>query len=188
MQMLRHPYTYIDSYQAGASNTMIDGYLSKDRERINHAQRRRRGRMVRVDYMPNREAVAILQARSGQLRPNSAAATNSAILDAIVTEWARMTGINYSEESKPITSARAPELSYSYARARITSAEPERCQPSKVRVICGARRRRDGQPCQALSVPGKRRCKWHGGASTGPRTDEGRARSFANLRQYQTHD
>ena len=52
------------------------------------------------------------------------------------------------------------------------------------RVICGAKRRRDGQPCQGLSVPGKRRCKWHGGASTGPRTDEGRARSAANLRQY----
>ena len=54
----------------------------------------------------------------------------------------------------------------------------------KARMICGAKRRRDGQPCQGLSVPGKRRCKWHGGASTGPRTDEGRARSMANLRQY----
>ena len=52
------------------------------------------------------------------------------------------------------------------------------------RVICGAKRRRDGQPCQGLSVPGKRRCKWHGGASTGPRTEEGRTRSKGNLRQY----
>lgn len=52
------------------------------------------------------------------------------------------------------------------------------------RVICGAKRRRDGLPCEGLSVLGKRRCKWHGGASTGPRTDEGRARSIANLRQY----
>ena len=51
------------------------------------------------------------------------------------------------------------------------------------RVICGARRRRDGQPCQALSVPGKRRCKWHGGCSTGPRTVEGKARVAANLRK-----
>ncbi len=49
------------------------------------------------------------------------------------------------------------------------------------RVVCGARRRRDGQPCQALSVPGKRRCKWHGGCSTGPRTVEGRARVAANF-------
>ena len=55
---------------------------------------------------------------------------------------------------------------------------------SQARVICSARRRRDGQPCQGLSIPGKRRCRWHGGASTGPRTDEGRARSMENLRQY----
>ena len=55
---------------------------------------------------------------------------------------------------------------------------------NQARVICGAKRCRDGQPCQGLSVPGKRRCKWHGGASTGPRTDEGRARSMSNLRQY----
>lgn len=58
----------------------------------------------------------------------------------------------------------------------------------QARVICGAKRRRDGQPCQALSVPGKRRCKWHGGASTGPRSDGGRARSLANLRQNKSHD
>ena len=55
---------------------------------------------------------------------------------------------------------------------------------NKARVICGANRRRDDQPCQGLSVPGKLRCKWHGGASTGPRTEEGRARSLSNLRQY----
>lgn len=59
---------------------------------------------------------------------------------------------------------------------------------NQARVICGARRRRDGEPCQGLSVPGKRRCKWHGGASTGPRTDEGRSRSMANLRQYRNHE
>lgn len=59
---------------------------------------------------------------------------------------------------------------------------------NQARVICGAKRRRDGQPCQGLSVPGKRRCKWHGGASTGPKTDEGRARSMVNLRQYSCPD
>lgn len=49
------------------------------------------------------------------------------------------------------------------------------------RVVCGARRRGDGQPCQALSVPGKKRCRWHGGMSTGPRTAEGKAKCAANL-------
>jgi hypothetical protein len=49
------------------------------------------------------------------------------------------------------------------------------------RVVCGARRRRDGRACKALSVPGKKRCKWHGGMSTGPITPEGIARVTANL-------
>jgi hypothetical protein len=52
---------------------------------------------------------------------------------------------------------------------------------SEARVVCGGRRRRDGKPCEALSVPGKRRCRWHGGASTGPRTAEGKATVTANL-------
>lgn len=55
---------------------------------------------------------------------------------------------------------------------------------NQARVICGAKRRRDGQPCQGLSVPGKFRCKWHGGASTGPTTAAGRMRSLTNLRQF----
>lgn len=40
---------------------------------------------------------------------------------------------------------------------------------------CGARTRR-GTPCQARPMPGKRRCRHHGGCSTGPKTAEGRAR------------
>lgn len=43
---------------------------------------------------------------------------------------------------------------------------------------CGARTRRaDGRPCQAPAVRGKRRCRMHGGLSTGPRTPEGLERS-----------
>lgn len=52
-----------------------------------------------------------------------------------------------------------------------------------MRVPCGGRRRSDGQPCAALSVPGKRRCKWHGGYSTGPRTNEGKVKVAANLQK-----
>lgn len=55
---------------------------------------------------------------------------------------------------------------------------------NQTRVICGAKRRRDGQPCQGLSVPGKRRCKWHGGCSTGLKTIQGQATAFRNLRQF----
>lgn len=47
---------------------------------------------------------------------------------------------------------------------------------------CGARNRR-GTPCRAAAMKDKKRCRHHGGASTGPRTAEGRARiSKANTR------
>ena len=85
------------------------------------------------------------------------------------------------------TSTRANEFGLCHAKRARTGANNSGIVPAganQARVICGAKRRRDGQPCQGLSVPGKQRCKWHGGASTGPRTDEGRARSVANLRQY----
>lgn len=43
---------------------------------------------------------------------------------------------------------------------------------AQLRVPCGARTRK-GTPCRMKSVPGKRRCKFHGGLSTGARTPEG---------------
>ncbi|WP_199559606.1 HGGxSTG domain-containing protein [Paracoccus sediminilitoris] len=43
------------------------------------------------------------------------------------------------------------------------------------RVRCKAKTRK-GTACQMKSEPGKRRCKFHGGRSTGPTTVEGRAR------------
>ena len=47
-------------------------------------------------------------------------------------------------------------------------------------ALCGARTKA-GHPCRALKVKGRKRCKWHGGLSTGPRTAEGKARCTANL-------
>jgi transcriptional regulator with XRE-family HTH domain len=43
------------------------------------------------------------------------------------------------------------------------------------RVVCGAKTRKD-TPCRNLSEPGKMRCKFHGGKSTGPQSMEGRAK------------
>jgi hypothetical protein len=54
-------------------------------------------------------------------------------------------------------------------QGRIPSVETPR------RVLCGARTRR-GTPCKSMSIPGKERCKLHGGKSTGPKTLEGRKR------------
>lgn len=72
---------------------MTDSYLSRNREHLAKQQRERRARMVRIDYMPAPEAVVILEARRARERPRSPQATNSAILDAIVKDWARLTGI-----------------------------------------------------------------------------------------------
>ena len=248
-----------------------DGYLSRNRPYLAAMQRQRRAKMVRIDYMPGKAAKEAIEAMRGRTRPGTASATNSAVIDAIVAEWARMTGIQQTEIDTSTRSPTTPGVADQYARTRPTSdfgtstragvtsgrlaecaggragtssAVPEQLGASQARasankfdethpdpahlpapdtpefltafaranesgichatragahanksgslpnrakqarVICGAKRRRDGEPCQGLSVPGKLRCKWHGGASTGPRTDEGRARSMANLRQY----
>jgi hypothetical protein len=54
-------------------------------------------------------------------------------------------------------------------------------------IVCGAKTRK-GQPCQAKAIPGKMRCKFHGGASTRPRTDDGKARiAEAQRRRWAAH-
>lgn len=189
---------------------MTDGYLSKDRDHLNRMQRERRARLVRIDYHPDADALALIEAKRPRYGPE---ATNSATLNAIVREWAEATGIKCRKVERPETSD-ASGLSRHIARGRASesgdagtfaplprtrmtpgaSGIPEDLQPTRAsksgrelrkweRVPCGGKRRRDGQPCQALSVPGKRRCKWHGGASTGPKTPEGKAKALANLRK-----
>lgn len=173
---------------------MTDRYLSRDREHLARLQRERRAHMVRIDYMPSRKARAVFLAAQGTKRPGSLAATNSAVLDSIVTEWAELTGIKKPEVVTPKTSGTRPELSDpKRARAYDFGAElpswagswlkAGRTREAAQRVVCGARRHRDGLPCQSKSEPGKRRCKYHGGRSTGPMTVEGKARALANLRQ-----
>ena len=52
-------------------------------------------------------------------------------------------------------------------------------------TYCGAKTRpKTGEPhpCGLQPEPGKKRCKFHGGRSTGPRTSEGRARIVAAQR------
>jgi hypothetical protein len=49
---------------------------------------------------------------------------------------------------------------------------------------CGARTRAGGS-CRVRAEPGRTRCRFHGGLSTGPRTPEGRQRiSEANRRRW----
>lgn len=54
--------------------------------------------------------------------------------------------------------------------------------PKAERPTCGAKTRR-GTPCQARAVIGMTRCRLHGGYSTGPTTDAGRAAIAASNRR-----
>ena len=51
------------------------------------------------------------------------------------------------------------------------------------KVICGARRKYDGQPCQAKARQNGR-CYLHGGMSTGALTIEGRINALMGLKQF----
>lgn len=164
------------------------GYLSKDKPYLNRLQRERRARMVRIDYMPSDAAIAAIELRRSNSYPLN---THSGVLDAIVAEWHELTGIKYRRLQQPPTSGGVVfNVIPVRARARANNfgrkGKPEWliALESKRRVICGARRRRDGKACQALSVPGKKRCKWHGGRSTGPKTIAGKIKSIGNLKQY----
>ena len=46
--------------------------------------------------------------------------------------------------------------------------------PVQTPIRCGAKTR-SGAPCAKFPIEGKRRCRLHGGLSTGPRTSAGRA-------------
>ena len=68
-----------------------------------------------------------------------------------------------------------------YDKSRKDRAEKLRSQLKKVTVICGAIERNSGKICSKEPVEGGTRCAQHGGLSTGAKTEEGKARSLANL-------
>jgi hypothetical protein len=56
-------------------------------------------------------------------------------------------------------------------------------QKRKSRNKCGAHARSTGKPCQMKPLANGR-CRLHGGLSTGPKTEEGKERAKANLKQF----
>jgi hypothetical protein len=75
------------------------------------------------------------------------------------------------------------------AKAAKCATQSERPSAPKLtgrsRKRCGARTRsRNGAPCQCKVVPGRTRCRLHGGLSTGPRTQEGKARCAEGARRH----
>ena len=166
-----------------------DGYLSRNKPYLNRLQRERRARMVRIDYMPSDAAIEAIELRRGDSYPLN---THSGVIDAILIEWYELTGIKYGRLLAPPTSeSNRGFVSPQRARANNFGKREKPAwlieREKRERVICGARRRRDGKPCQSLSVPGKKRCKWHGGCSTGPKTSEGKRRALVNLKQFRRY-
>lgn len=51
-----------------------------------------------------------------------------------------------------------------------------------VDLICGAKGKRTGKPCQSRTLYWSGRCRHHGGLSTGPITEQGLAKSLQNLK------
>lgn len=78
------------------------------------------------------------------------------------------------EHPNPLAVALA-EQEARFLRQVARIAEQSEAWKAKRRVRCGAKTRK-GTPCRCKSEPGKKRCKYHGGMSTGARTPEGRAR------------
>ena len=192
----------------------------RDRALMAALLRKRRRCTGRIDYEPSSQAQALIEGKRSQSQKEGETSTYSAILDAIIFEWAELLQIvyggsggskNQAAELKvasncvdsfagpgPTVPARLHEFGGdTYLSEGIVSArarayefgwweryEAEQARRAAARrVPCGAKRHRDGQPCQAKSEPGKRRCRFHGGRSTGPRTAEGKARALGNLRQ-----
>ena len=70
-----------------------------------------------------------------------------------------------------MSASEAAQLALQIAEAQERAAQ----RASRKRVVCGAKTRR-GTSCKHKSEPGKRRCKFHGGRSTGPKSEEGNTR------------
>ena len=75
-----------------------------------------------------------------------------------------------------VANARAPasDIGFGFGPNRSTREPTPWRQRKSQRPKCGARTRVGGS-CKAPVVHGKNRCRMHGGLSTGPRTDKGRA-------------
>lgn len=54
--------------------------------------------------------------------------------------------------------------------------------PECVGMVCGAHGKRKGTPCQSKEIYPNGRCHYHGGPSTGPKSEEGRF-ALGNLRR-----
>ncbi len=78
-----------------------------------------------------------------------------------------------NEVEDPSSTAAWPDAARGPKHRRLRHGNPSGDPSTAPR--CGAKTRR-GTPCECPSVRNRRRCRLHGGLSTGPRTPEGRER------------
>ena len=124
----------------------------------------------------HRETVSHWEAKAGPLQARYG--TVRRLLDALGIDPARY--LPRRPEARPD----ALEAIAQGALARWRERQDGRLatEAAKRRVTCGAKTRK-GNPCRNASEPGKRRCKFHGGRSTGAKTPEGKARIAEAQRQ-----
>ncbi|MBF9060305.1 helix-turn-helix domain-containing protein [Rhodobacterales bacterium HKCCSP123] len=110
------------------------------------------------------------------LKPRAAVLRMSAVLEFATDEWMKPQRQRDSWLDEFTERRLAAEM------ARIAAKRREQALGRCVR--CCAKTRR-GTSCRRLSEPGRRRCKFHGGLSTGPKSPEGKARiAAANRRRW----
>jgi hypothetical protein len=97
---------------------------------------------------------------------------------AMKASWARRHQAKVADDPQHFDALNEPNAR---VRARTSSGLRAALQRERDRTLCLAKTRA-GHPCVRRVVPGKGRCKSHGGASTGPKTAAGKARVAAAQR------
>ena len=104
----------------------------------------------------------------------------------LATEWATIaaTLLASKRASKRVMRVVCARVMGSYSENRKMVLASDRPSPMRRngRILCGAKTRAGGR-CLVRAEPGRARCRFHGGKSTGPRTPAGRARIAEAQRQ-----
>jgi Helix-turn-helix domain len=113
---------------------------------------------------------ALLQA----LVPNTRGCGKCLILKSVLPVYSGSTTRARVGSFRP--SALNAQLEAAITHELLCIQEKEAQHRARLRVTCGAKTTRKGTQCRNKSEPGRKRCKFHGGRSTGPKTPEGRER------------
>lgn len=121
----------------------------------------------------HRETVGYWEAKAGPLKARYGAVRR--FLDALGIDPAPYLPKPTGCPAEAARAAMEAQVEAAMAQWRARQAEKLAKEAATRRVKCGAKTRK-GSSCRNDSEPGKRRCKFHGGRSTGAKTPEGRAR------------